>query len=94
MKAAMKTETIDETCRRPTGSFKKFVEKKEAHLRTLELQRKARQNSPAVPPYDPELIEFLEELVDDVEDQPTASLAPPTSQTPCQSTHGTQGKSR
>ena len=38
----MKLETIDETCSQPEGSFQKFVEKKEAHLRNLEQQRKAR----------------------------------------------------
>ena len=38
----MKLETIDETCNRPAGTFKKFIEKKEAHLRNLEQQRKAR----------------------------------------------------
>lgn len=37
-----KLETIDETCGRPEGSFKKFAEKKEAHLRNLEQQRKSR----------------------------------------------------
>ena len=38
----MKLETIDETCKQPAGSFKKFIEKKENHLRSLEQQRKAR----------------------------------------------------
>jgi hypothetical protein len=38
----MKLETIDETCKQPAGSFKKFIEKKETHLRNLDQQRKAR----------------------------------------------------
>jgi len=38
----MKLETIDDFCKLPEGSFKKFIEKKEAHLRNLEEQRKSR----------------------------------------------------
>jgi hypothetical protein len=38
----MKLETIDETCRQPAGAFKKFIEKKETHLRNLDQQRKSR----------------------------------------------------
>lgn len=36
----MKPETIDETCKQPEGSFQKFIEGKERHLRTLEERRK------------------------------------------------------
>jgi hypothetical protein len=43
----MKLVTIDETCGQAEGSFKKFVEKKEAHLRNLEQQRKARRRAAA-----------------------------------------------
>jgi len=38
----MKQETIDEFSKQEEGSFKKFIEKKEAHLRNIEEQRKSR----------------------------------------------------
>jgi hypothetical protein len=44
---SMKLETIDETCGQPEGSFQKFVEKKEVHLRNLEQQRDERVRAAA-----------------------------------------------
>jgi hypothetical protein len=38
----MKQETIDQFSKQPEGAFKKFIEKKEAHLRNIEEQRKSR----------------------------------------------------
>jgi hypothetical protein len=42
MKTPMKGKTMDELCAAEPGSFKKFVEKKEAHLQALENERKER----------------------------------------------------
>jgi hypothetical protein len=42
MKNEIKGKTIDEICQVEPGSFKQFVKKKEAHLQTLENERKER----------------------------------------------------
>jgi hypothetical protein len=38
----MKAKTIDEHCKKASGSFKKFVEQKEKFLQDLEADRKER----------------------------------------------------
>jgi hypothetical protein len=38
----MKRKTIDDLCKSEPGTFKKFIEKKEAHLKALENERKER----------------------------------------------------
>lgn len=38
----MKAKTIDELCKQPAGSFKKFIKEKENFLLSLEKERKER----------------------------------------------------
>jgi hypothetical protein len=38
----MKPKTIDEHCKKPAGSFKKFIKEKETFLQNLENERKER----------------------------------------------------
>jgi hypothetical protein len=40
MKTVKKGKTIDEVCGDEPGTFKKFVQKKSAHLQALETERK------------------------------------------------------
>jgi hypothetical protein len=42
MKNSKKGKTIDEVCGDERGTFKKFVQKKTAHLRAIESERKER----------------------------------------------------
>ena len=39
---SMKPKTIDEHCKKPAGSFKKFIKEKETFLQNLETERKER----------------------------------------------------
>lgn len=42
METGMKSKTIDESCGRPAGSFKKFLKQKEDYLTKSEEKRSAR----------------------------------------------------